>query len=73
MIKIGEIEILSTNRSIHKQEIFWQMRKYHSPTKRFVQASQRVRKIPPLSSRVYNIQPDYFFSGVFSNVATRNS
>lgn len=72
MIKIGEIEILLTNRSIHKQEIFWQMRKYHSPTKRFVQASLGVRKIPP-SSRVYNIQPDYFFSGVFSNVATRNS
>lgn len=46
MIKIGEIEILSTNRSIHKQEIFWQMRKYHSPTKRFVQASLGVRKIP---------------------------
>lgn len=48
MIKIGEIEILSTNRSIHKQEIFWQMRKDHSPTKRFVQASLGVREIPPL-------------------------
>lgn len=48
------------------------MRKDHSPTKRFVQASLGVRE-NPLSSRVYNIQPDYFFSGVFSNVATRNS